>query len=91
MLKPKVHVKEFENFGFKKCKGTYGANGCYYLCIARGIKMMFVSPEIIDVFDWDDKDERIHKDPNCRYKDNRTYLDVLYELITAGLIEEVLP
>lgn len=27
MLVPKVDVKEFEKFGFKKCKGSYGRNG----------------------------------------------------------------
>lgn len=43
MLAPKVKAKEFEKFGFKKCKGEYGKNGCYYLCVARGVKMLFVS------------------------------------------------
>lgn len=35
MLIPKVEAKEFEKFGFKKCKGEYGKNGCYYLCVAN--------------------------------------------------------
>ena len=35
MLIPKVKAKEFEKFGFKKCKGEYGKSGCYYLCVAR--------------------------------------------------------
>lgn len=35
MLIPKTKAKEFERFGFKKCKGEYGKNGCYYLCVAR--------------------------------------------------------
>lgn len=26
MLIPKVEAKEFEKFGFKKCKGEYGKN-----------------------------------------------------------------
>lgn len=38
MLIPKVKTKEFEKFGFKKCKGEYGKNDCYYLCIAKGEK-----------------------------------------------------
>ena len=49
MLIPKVKAKEFEKFGFKKCKGEYGKNGCYYLCVSRGCKMLFVSPAIFDV------------------------------------------
>lgn len=35
MLIPKVEAKEFEKFGFKKCKGEYGKNGCYYLCVQK--------------------------------------------------------
>lgn len=30
MLIPKVKAKEFEKFGFKKCKGEYGKSGCYW-------------------------------------------------------------
>ena len=91
MLRPKVDVKEFEKFGFKKCKGEYGKHGCYYLCISRGIKMIFVSQKIIDVIDWTNDDERIHEKANCKYKDLRTYLDVIFDLINEGLIESVLP
>lgn len=42
--------------------------------------MMFVSPEIFDVVDWSGNDERIHSVANCRYRDNRTYFDVIYDL-----------
>ena len=49
MLIPKVEAKEFEKFGFKKCKGEYGKSGCYYLCVARGVKMLFVSDVCFDV------------------------------------------
>lgn len=52
MLIPKVKAKEFEKFGFKKCKGEYGKNDCYYLCIAKGEKMLFVSNVCFDVNDW---------------------------------------
>lgn len=43
MLRPKVKAKEFEKFGFEKCKKPYGNSGCYYLCVSRGVKMLFVS------------------------------------------------
>lgn len=45
MLKPKqgIDMSEFERYGFKKCKGEYGRSGCYYLCVARGCQMLFVS------------------------------------------------
>lgn len=87
MLKPKVSTKEFEKFGFKKCKGEYGKCGCYYLCVSRGIKMLFVSDALFDVIDWKDDDPRIHKDANCRYRDHRTYLDIIYELIKEDMLE----
>lgn len=89
MLRPKVDVKEFEKFGFKRCKGEYGDIGCYYLCVSRGIKMIFVSKEILDIIDWKDDDPRIHKNPNCRYKDCRTYMDIIYDLIKADMVESV--
>lgn len=91
MLRPKVDVKEFEKYGFKKCKGEYGKHNCYYLCVARGVKMIFVSPVHFDVMNWEEDDPRIHKDANCRYRDCRTYIDILYELIKADLLESDLP
>lgn len=87
MLIPKVEVKEFEKFGFKKCKGEYGKNGCYYLCVARGIKMLFVSNRWFGIFNWTHNDPRIHKNANCRYRDHRTCLDIIYELIKADMLE----
>jgi hypothetical protein len=86
MLIPTVKAKEFEKFGFKKCKGEYGKHGCYYLCVSRGIKMLFVSDVYFDVINWKDDDPRIHKNANCRYRDRRTYLDIIYELIKANML-----
>lgn len=86
MLIPKVKAKEFEKFGFKKCKGEYGKHGCYYLFVSKGCKMLFVSPVIFSVNDWRDNDPRIHKDANCRYRDRRAYLDIVYELIKADML-----
>lgn len=86
MLIPKVKPSKFEKFGFKKCKGEYGKCGCYYLCISRGCKMLFVSPVIFDVIEWIENDPRIHKDANCRYRDHRSYLDVIYELIKEDML-----
>lgn len=86
MLIPKVKAKEFEKFGFKKCKGEYGKNDCYYICGARGAKMLFVSNKCFAINDWRDNDPRIHKDVNCRYRDNRTCLDIVYELIKADML-----
>ena len=71
MLIPKVKAKEFEKFGFKKCKGEYGKQGCYYLCVANGVKMLLVSDVYFGVMDRARGciDPRIHKDANCRYRD----------------------
>lgn len=52
-----------------------------------GCKMLFVSSAIFDVNDWINNDPRIHKDANCRYRDHRTYLDIIYELIKADMLE----
>ena len=87
MLKPKVKAKEFEKFGFKRCKGIPKELNCYYLCVSRGCKMIFVSDICFDVNDWQDNDIRIHKNANCRYRDERTYLDIIYELIKADMLE----
>lgn len=87
MLIPKVKAREFERFGFKRCKGIPKESECYYLCVARGCKMLFVSDSYFGVNDWDKNDPRIHKDANCRYRDNRTALDIIYELIKADMLK----
>ena len=87
MLRPKVGAREFEKFGFRRCKGIPKELNCYYLCVSRGCKMLFVSDVHFDVNDWEDYDTRIHKNANCRYRDNRTYLDIIYELIKADMLE----
>ena len=48
--------------------------------------MLFVSSAIFSVNEWIDNDPRIHKDANCRYRDNRTYLDIIYELIKVDML-----
>lgn len=48
--------------------------------------MLFVSDVYFGINDWDDNDPRIHRDANCRYRDNRTYLDIIYELIKADML-----
>lgn len=44
MLIPTVKAKEFEKFGFKKCKGISSDLECYYLCVARVV--------VKTVFEW---------------------------------------
>ena len=87
MLVPKVKASEFKKFGFKRCKWIPKESECYYLCIARGCKMLFVSDSYFGVNDWDKNDPRIHKDANCRYRDMRTVLDIVYELIKADMLK----
>lgn len=86
MLKPACNVKEFEKYGFKKCTKDYGKLDCYYLCVSRGCKMLFVSPKIFEINSWETDDPRIHKPANCKYRDKRDYLDIVFELITNGLL-----
>lgn len=70
----------------KRCKGKQYEE-CYYLCVAHGCVMLFVSDVCFDIFKWDEADPRIHKEANCRYRDKRDYLDVIYDLIKAGMLE----
>lgn len=47
--------------------------------------MIFISPVMIDILPWKDYDPRIHKNPNCSYKDIRTALDIVCEMVVHGL------
>lgn len=73
-LKPRVPEREFSKFGFRKCKGTYGRSGCYYMLVRTDNKMLFVSKELFMVFNISDDDPRIHK--NRRYFNNIVHLSV---------------
>lgn len=88
MLRPCVPVEEFKKFGFKQCRGIPKSTKCYYLCVARGKKMIFVSQHVYAVTDWVDTDPRIHKHPNCRYRDIRTVDDITFELTKSGMLEQ---
>lgn len=88
MLIPNGDIKEFERFGFKPCRGLPKALQCYYLCVARGIKFIFVSPKCFMIDDWRKDDSRIHERPNCRYRDSRTDIEILYDLIKAGMLKK---
>lgn len=94
MLVPTCDVTEFEKFGFKKCKrlpivahNRNYVNECYYLCVVSGSVMIFVSPYVYTLNKWNPDDPRIHKRPNCRYRDTRGALDITYELIKAGMLK----
>ena len=84
MLVPIVDIKEFKKIGFRKCKKPY--DKCYYLCFSRGVQYIFLSPVMIDIAKWEDTDPRIHTRANCRYRDERTALDFMCELIKAGMV-----
>ena len=87
MLRPTTEARAFEKYGFKKCRGDAGKHGCYYLCVARGSRMLFVSDVCFDVQDWNTNDPRIHKKANCKYRDIRTVADIVYQLIKDGMLE----
>ena len=90
MLQPKVKAKEFAKYGFKRCRGIPAASECYYLCVARGCKMLFVSDVCFAVNDWTENDPRIHKQANCRYRDERDWLDIVYLLIKNNMLRSTL-
>ncbi|WP_050638462.1 hypothetical protein [Candidatus Stoquefichus sp. SB1] len=83
-LKKNVTEKQIKKYGFKRCRKPY--NELFYLCIARGVQVIFIGDGIF-VQHWMNDDPRIHSRPNCKYKDDREVLDVIYDLITDGLIE----
>lgn len=86
-LKPRVSEREFSKFGFRKCKGTYGRSGCYYMLVRTDNKMLFASKELFMVFDISDDDPRIHK--NRRYL--KTMADsyfVVKELTEKGFFQK---
>lgn len=90
MLQPKVKAKEFTKYGFKRCRGIPTASECYYLCIARGRKMLFVSDVCFAVNDWAENDPRIHKRANCHYRDKREWLDIVYLLIKNNMLRSTM-
>ena len=48
--------------------------------------MLFVSDVCFTVNEWNKDDPRIHKNANCRYRDHRDALDIVYELIKSGML-----
>lgn len=84
MLVPIKDIKEFEKIGFKKCKKPYDC--CYYLCFSRGVQYIFLSSVMVDIVKWEDNDPRIHKNANCKYRDTRTALEFLCELVKKGYV-----
>ena len=61
---------------------------CYYLCVAKGNKFMFVSPKCFMIEDWRKDDSRIHSNPNCKFRDSRADIDILYDLIKADMLRK---
>lgn len=84
MLIPTTDIREFRKYGFKNCKKPY--NKCLYLCVAKGNQMIFLSTAMIDIIEWKESDPRIHKNANCRYRDNRTALEIMCELIKNNMV-----
>lgn len=87
MLIPTVEVKEFKKFGFKPCKGIPRSWQCYYLCVVRGCKFIFVSPKCFLIEEWRKGDSRIHEKPNY-IRGKITAIDILYDLIKAGMLRK---
>lgn len=87
MIKPTKPIEEYKKYGFRKCKGSAGKLNLYYLCVSRGCEMIFISPVMINIISWTDDDIRIHKNPNCRYRDKRTAIEILCEMAMNGLLK----
>lgn len=88
-LKPAVKASEFVRFGFKPCRGLPKSAESYYLCVKNGHRVMFVDSKHFTESEWQIKDARIHKNPNCKFSDKRTATEIECELVVNGLLEEV--
>ncbi len=81
MIILKVPIEDFiKQYRFKKCKGDYGKAGLYYLCVARGCEVIFLSEVYFGIHKWEDRDPRIHARPNCRYRDQREAIEILIDM-----------
>lgn len=49
--------------------------------------MLFVSNAYFAMNNWSNDDPRIHANPNCSYRSGKTSLDIIYELIKAGMLK----
>ena len=87
MIKPTKPIEEYKKYGFRKCKGSAGKLNCYYLCVSRGCKIIFITPLMINIISWTDDDPRIHSKPNCRYRDRRSALEIICEMAMNGLLK----
>lgn len=52
--------------------------------------MLFVSDVCFAVNDWAENDPRIHKRANCRYRDERDWLDIVYLLIKNNMLRSTM-
>lgn len=86
MLIPKVKAKEFENSDLRNVRVNMERTVVIIFAF-QGDAKCFCEQCDFDVNDWINNDPRIHKDANCRYRDHRTYLDIIYELIKADMLE----
>ena len=88
-IRDDIDLKELEKFGFKKQPKPFSG---YYLCIARGVQVIFVLSDggnrEISIEKWKDDDPRIHKNPNCKYRANYIAEEILFDLIQVGLVKK---
>lgn len=87
-IKDDVELKELERYGFHSYKMTRDIT-YWYRCFAWGCQLILINGyrEIL-IQEWHEGDTRIHKQPKCHYKDRTSYDEVLFDLITAGLVEK---
>lgn len=87
-IKDNVDLKELEKYGFHSYQMNRNITN-WYRCFAYGVKVIVIPPwRDILIDKWYEGDERLHKQPKCHYKDRTSYDEVLFDLITAGLVEK---
>lgn len=87
-IKDNVELTELEKYGFHSYKVARGITN-WYRCFAHGCKLILITKQKnLLIQDWQEDDPRIHAQPKCHYRDRTSYDEVLYDLITAGLVEK---
>ena len=87
-IKDNIELSELEKYGFHSYKVARSITN-WYRCFAYGCKLILITKQKnLLIQDWQEDDPRIHAQPKCHYRDRTSYDEVLYDLITAGLVEK---
>lgn len=98
-IKKDVDLESLSKYGFHcytRKSDEYGLKDKwkfkqYYRCFAHGARLILINDQNREVYfdKWYEDDNRIPKNPKCRYKDLTTIEEVLFDMISDGIVEKV--